>query len=674
VAFYRLRARCRRALKDEAAARDDDRHARQTSATTALDHFMQGQAAFHAGDRAGTVKHFQAALDLERTHYWALLWLGYSRLEFAQRPEDAALAVEDYTGCLLRRDRHALAYYLRARAYSALNKQAEAVKDYSRALELDPKEVRAWNDRGNAYWRLGQHEKAVADHTRTIELSPKLAEAWNNRGVAYTGLRQFDKTVADCSRAIELNPKFVEAWGNRGTAWNELGQYDKSVADLSRAVELNASYWPAWLRLGNSLRALKRYDEAVKAYVKAGRLKPDLPDASWGLNHIGNALADLGRLDEAIVAYKESIRLKADDAGLYNNLGKTLAARGRHEQAFVVFRKGLELDPKLAMMHNNFAIALQQKGLVDQAIAEYRKAIDLEPGNAMAHSNLAGVLESKGLVEEAMAEHKKAVRCAPEDAGVHYNFAIAYEHRGLLDEAAHELETAVRLRSDFPQFYFELGSVLRAQGRCTESLAAFRRWQEVGSRQPGWRQPSAAWVRETERLAALDDRLGLVLAGEAEPRDATERLALAKFCHEYKRIYATAARLCAEAFAAEPHRARDLRNSHRSNAARVAALAGCGKGADAAALAEAERARLRRQALDWLRADLADWSRLPTNIPAQVNATRQRLQRWLLESDFDGVRGPALKKLPAAEQEAWRRLWADIERTLRQLDGATPKD
>jgi hypothetical protein len=48
-------------------------------------------------------------------------------------------------------------------------------------------------------------------------------------------------------------------------------------------------------------------------------------------------------------------------------------------------------------------------------------------------------------------------------------------------------------------------------------------------------------------------------------------------------------------------------NVRRPNyrAARCAALAGCGRGADGANLSEAERAPWRKQARDWLRADLA---------------------------------------------------------------------
>jgi hypothetical protein len=66
-----------------------------------------------------------------------------------------------------------------------------------------------------------------------------------------------------------------------------------------------------------------------------------------------------------------------------------------------------------------------------------------------------------------------------------------------------------------------------------------------------------------------------------------------------------ALRLYAGAFAAAPSLAVDFGAGHRYNAARAAALAGCGRGTDAIGLGEEERVRLREQARQWLRAELA---------------------------------------------------------------------
>src|SRR5205814_89708 len=69
------------------------------------------------------------------------------------------------------------------------------------------------------------------------------------------------------------------------------------------------------------------------------------------------------------------------------------------------------------------------------------------------------------------------------------------------------------------------------------------------------------------------------------------------------------ARFYAEAFAAQPALADDLKVGHRYNAACYAALAAAGMGEDTARLDDKEKSRLRKQALDWLRADLTLWSK-----------------------------------------------------------------
>jgi serine/threonine-protein kinase len=130
-----------------------------------------------------------------------------------------------------------------------------------------------------------------------------------------------------------------------------------------------------------------------------------------------------------------------------------------------------------------------------------------------------------------------------------------------------------------------------------------------------------------------------------------------------KKLFAAATRFYGEAFAAEPKLADDLRGAHRYNAACAAALAGCGQGNDAKTLGDKERARLRRQALAWLRDDLKAWRKLLKTGP---DKTRQvvagQMQHWLNDPDFAGVRGEqALARLPQDERQAWSTLWAEVE-------------
>jgi serine/threonine-protein kinase len=196
-----------------------------------------------------------------------------------------------------------------------------------------------------------------------------------------------------------------------------------------------------------------------------------------------------------------------------------------------------------------------------------------------------------------------------------------------------------------------------------------RRSRELGAKQSKGPNPYAEQARVAEQLVALDAKLAKVLQGKAQPADAAERIELAKLGQEYKKQYAAAARFYSEAFAAQPKLADDLRTHYRYNAACAAALAGCSHGADAAKLDDKERARLRRQALDWLRDDLTAWGKFLEKDPERTQAAvQQTLRHWQQDTDFTGLRGAALARLPEAERQPWQQLWADVEQALRKTN------
>jgi serine/threonine-protein kinase len=178
-------------------------------------------------------------------------------------------------------------------------------------------------------------------------------------------------------------------------------------------------------------------------------------------------------------------------------------------------------------------------------------------------------------------------------------------------------------------------------------------------------------VRHCELLVELDRKLPEILSGQRKPSDLQQRLTLAWMCQQHKKHYAAATRFYREAFAEKPQLADDLDAQHRYNAACAAALAGCGQGEDADTLDVKERARLRQQALDWLRADLAAYRRLLEKDSNKVRAAVvQLMQHWQQDTDFAAVRGPdSLARLPEAERKEWQKLWEEVE-ALRRRAGA----
>jgi tetratricopeptide (TPR) repeat protein len=521
----------------------------------------------------------------------------------------------------------------------------EGVSFFRVCVALRPQSPGAHNYLGNALWAMGRLDEAIAEYREALRIKKDYALAHNGLGNALWAMGRLEEAIAEYHEAIRLNKDFAEAHRNLGDTLRARGRLDEAIAEFKEALRIKNDYAAAHINLGNALVDKGRPDEAIAEFKEALRLTKDDPVARNSLgaalvhNGLGNALLDKGRLDEAIAEYRTAIRIRKDFPEAHNNLGNALLGKGRP----------------------------------DEAIAEYKEALRLKKDYFEAHNGLGSALRDNGQLDEAIAEFKEGLRLKKDNPEAHYNLGIALRNKGLLDEAIAEYREAIRLSKDFAEAHCNLGHALLDKGQFADALTHLRLGHQFGSRQAHWPYPSAQWVRHAQRLAELDDRVPQFLAGHSQPADTAERLALAQLCQLHKQRYAAAARFYAEAFAQQPAAAEGRSAEHRYNAACAAALAGCGQGKDAADLDEKERGRLRRQALDWLQTDLRAWQRLLEKEPRKAGPTvGQKMQHWLKDPDFDGVRGAALARLSEVERRDWQQLWADVERTLEQARGKQP--
>jgi tetratricopeptide (TPR) repeat protein len=437
------------------------------------------------------------------------------------------------------------------------------------------------------------------------------------------------KRLREVAGAVDQDP-----WRRRFRRARDLA----TVMEL--AVEVRRKPLPA-VSLDLLASALRSGGAQAQAVAIRRQAQQRYPADFWSNFELAAALREANEgskqgLDEAIGYYRAAVALRPGNVAAHNNLGNALQEKGDLAGAIAEFKKVIALDPKAAPARYNLGNALKTQGDLAGAIAEYQKAIALDSKYAMARYNLGNALQEKGDVAGAIAEYQKAIALDSNHAEAHCN----------------------------------LGMGLGQQGRLQESLASLRRGHALGARRPGWPYPSAQWVKQAERLVELDQQLPAFLQAKRQPSDAAEALWLAMLCQQpFKQRYAAAVRFYRAAFAAEPKRAEDLRAGHRYNAARAAALAGCGQGKDAAALDAKERSGLRRQALTWLRADLAAWRNLLEKEPEQVQSSvRKTLRDWQRDSDLAGVRDrAALAKLPAAERQEWAKLWGEVAALLAKV-------
>jgi serine/threonine-protein kinase len=500
--------------------------------------------------------------------------------------------------------------------------------------------------------------------------------------------------VAREANVAELSPHLLTALARA------LQQSRIDAVPLLRAAQEQhpADFWLNF-HLGNALREVK-LPEAIGYYRAALVARPDTASV---LNNLGNALMKRGEVDEASRLYRRALSLDPGLAHVYTNLGNAVKARGHVDEAIRLYRKAIALDPGDTVGLNNLGNTLTEKGELDEAVTVLRRAITLHPGNALAHYHLGNALVRKRQMDEAIQLYRQAIALDRRLAPAYSNLGISLHSRGEVDEAIQLFRQAIVLDPRYVQPLYNLGNVLMEKGELNEAVELFRQAIAIDSRsaQPHGglgeallRQGRFAQAREAtarglellppshplrklyteqlrdcEQLLALDEKWSAILQGQATPKDAAERIALARLCQRYKQRYATAARFYAEAFAEQPKQAENLRAAHRYNAACAAACAAGGQGADADRLEDQERARLRRQALDWLRADLAAWTAVADkDRPRSHPLVRRTLQHWQKDADLASLRGEAaLAKVPAAEREGWYKLWAEVDALLRTL-------
>src|SRR5262249_42911465 len=251
--------------------------------------------------------------------------------------------------------------------------------------------------------------------------------------------------------------------------------------------------------------------------------------------------------------------------------------------------------------HLGLGEALSNLNRPAEAEKVYRQAIVVRRDCAEAHYGLGLALLDLGRPPEAVDAFRKTIELKKDYAPAHYNLGNALREMGKLPDAAEAFRAAIKVAPGFAEAHCNLGQVLSRQGQFADAVTHLKRGHELGTKRGNWDYPSAQWVREAERLVELDGKLPAVLRGEAKPADAAERVAGARRCVPQKTPPAAAAGLFAEALA-DPQSAEGVKAAHRYNAACAAALAGAGQGEDGAKLDDKERARWRKQAVDWLRA------------------------------------------------------------------------
>jgi serine/threonine protein kinase/tetratricopeptide (TPR) repeat protein len=451
------------------------------------------------------------------------------------------------------------------------------------------------------------------------------------------------------NRQIKVDPADMAQWTGRFVKALQKLQEDRlnDPEHLYQLAVAQSSYGEVLTELGRFPEAESAYREAINLFTRVGTDFSTYPYAAAArlmCPSLHGPLAEVqradGRLADAEASYHQGIQLNGTSTSMrlgdrlpadyLCGVARCLLAAGRIEEAASHYRRALELAPKLETVRIASAWFLATRPDADRK--DLDRAIELATPLAGPNPTWNEAIVALGVAQYRAGDWKAAAatlaRVAPLDRG-------PQNGAGFFQALAH----------------WQLGERDKALGLYRQAV--------------GWTVQYRPKDRELLRFSAEAARLlGL-----------NEQIEFAHGCYPSNQ-WAAAVRYYSAAFTAEPKLADQRDPPHRFRAASAAALAGCGRGGDAGALDEKERARLRQQALDWLRADLkANEQELQKTAGRAGPAIAQRLQHWLKDMNLGLVRNTAaLARLPEAEGQAWRALWAEVNQLLVQARGKeTPR-
>jgi tetratricopeptide (TPR) repeat protein/tRNA A-37 threonylcarbamoyl transferase component Bud32 len=547
----------------------------------------------------------------------------------------------------------------RAKARKAAGSPA-ALRDLAAQSDLDARNVLELLWLAEVLAGGGDIDRAMAMHLETWRRHP--GDFWACFEFAtrsqYASPPRLQEATRYYTAALAIRPRSVAVHQNMGNLCLEDGRIEDAIREFRSAIRIDPKFAFAHVGLSNALVDNGDLGGAISALREAIRLDPALAAAH---NNLAQLLSLTGDLPASLAEALEAVRLAPSWAVAHGSLGAARLESGDLDGAISAFREALRLDPTIAQAHNGLGVTLQHKGDLEGAAFEFREAIRLDPRLPRPHVNLGTTLHQKGDRQAAVAAYREAIRLDPRDAEAHAGLGQVFQNSGDLDGAIAEFREAMRLDPTVALTYWNLAQALKGRGRLRESLEALERLTTLSSQGDllATRARQAQEVETVRRLIAAADRLPAFARGEAKPTTAQDAfdMAVAGYCTQ---AYAAASRAWQQAFALMPSSLANIQESHRYNAACSAALAGAGRGTDVATLDDEDLARWRRQALEWLRADLDAWRKV-----ADTKVVRATLDHWKVDPDLAGIRDEAeLAQLPAEEREALMALWRDVDQTI----------
>lgn len=375
-----------------------------------------------------------------------------------------------------------------AYAFAQSGQHAKAMSHFEAALRLAAREGQPplgapfYDAYARALAADGKPGKALEQFATEEKITGPTASLEDAIGTVDAQMGKWDDAKQAFDKAIAADPSFIRARVHLGVLYRQQNVLAASIETLEAATKMEPPNPEAFAEYGRTLAAAGRDEAAEPAFEQALKLNPQLPGAAADL---AMSLQRLGRQQEAIPWFEKALAADPHNVNVLANLGLALTLTGKAKEALDSFARALAENPKDATVYKDRGVAHVQLSAFDEAIEDFKAALALDPNDPQIHYDLGLAYKFKDRLDDSIAELKRAGEMDPHLEDPPYTLGITYMQMGRLDEAAVELKKAVALRAGNGNAWAILGSTLKQNGKLDEAAQALEKAIPLQPGQPG---------------------------------------------------------------------------------------------------------------------------------------------------------------------------------------------
>lgn len=308
---------------------------------------------------------------------------------------------------------------------------------------------------GHAAKLLGKNDVAAETQTREIlKTVPGHPQALLMLGSALRRQGRFDAALEILEPLAKSQPKVAMAHFEAGLTFANVGRTREGIAALMRAVRLNPKLAPAWRELGDQLTIVGDTDAADNAYmnqIKTSVHDPRLLQAATALNE--NKLAIAEHL------LREFLKAFPTDIPALRMLAEAGLRLGRYEDSEALFARCLELAPSFLAARHGYAMVLHRMSRTAEALAQTEILLKRAPDNPSFRNLNAAVLARIGDSARAIKLYEKLVRDHPDQAKVWLSYGHTLKAEGRQSDCIAAYRKSIALLPSFGEAYWSLANI-----------------------------------------------------------------------------------------------------------------------------------------------------------------------------------------------------------------------